>query len=183
MVLQVTRVQVTDVPEVRALKYQTVETPDPQAFEGERTVTQKGVEGQQTITWRVTLTDGVETGREQLSSAVTTPAVDEQVAVGTKVKPVPAPAPAPAPSSTAVVSADGLNWAALAKCESGGRPDAVSASGKYRGLYQFSTSTWASVGGSGDPAAASATEQTMRAQMLYARSGAAQWGCGSHLSD
>ncbi|MCW2618033.1 MAG: putative transglycosylase, partial [Modestobacter sp.] len=44
-------------------------------------------------------------------------------------------------------------------------------------------STWAGVGGSGDPAEASAEEQTMRAQMLYARSGAGQWGCGSHLFD
>ena len=175
MVLRVTRVQVTEISEVKTLDYQTVESPDAEAFEGERTVTQKGEEGEQTVTWRVTLTDGVETGREQLSSAVTTPAVDEQVSVGTKEKPA---APSPA-----VVSSDGLNWAALAQCESGGRPNAVSASGKYRGLYQFSTSTWASVGGSGDPAAASAEEQTMRAQMLYARSGAGQWGCGSHLGD
>jgi uncharacterized protein YabE (DUF348 family) len=173
MVLRVIRVQVDDVTEVRSLDYQTVETPDPEALEGTRTVTRKGVEGQQTLTWRVTTTDGVETGREQLSAVVTTPAVDQQVSVGTKEK----------PAVTAVASADGLNWAALAQCESGGRPDAVSASGTYRGMYQFSRSTWASVGGTGDPAAASAEEQTTRAQMLYARSGAGQWGCGSHLYD
>jgi uncharacterized protein YabE (DUF348 family) len=173
MVLRVTRVQVREVTEVQTLDFTTVETPDAEAFTGDRTVTQKGVEGQQTVTWRVTTTDGVETGREQVSSVVSKPAVDQQVSVGTKEK----------PASTAVVSADGLNWAALAKCESGGRPDAVSSSGTYRGMYQFSRSTWASVGGSGDPAAASADEQTMRAQMLYARSGAGQWGCGSHLND
>jgi len=173
MVLRVTRVQVTDVTEVQSVDYQTVETPDPEAFEGDRTVTQEGVEGQRTVTWRVTVTDGVETGRDQLDTVVTTPAVDEQVTVGTKEKPV----------SAAVVSADGLNWAALAKCESGGRPNAVSASGTYRGMYQFSRATWAGVGGAGDPAAASVEEQTMRAQMLYARSGAGQWGCGSHLFD
>ena len=173
MVLRVTRVQVTDVTEVRTVDYETVESEDAEAFEGERTVTQEGVEGEQTVTWRVTVTDGVETGREQLETVVTQPAVDELVSVGTKEK----------PASTAVVSADGLNGAALAKCESGGRPDAVSASGKYRGLYQFSQTTWAGVGGSGDPAAASVAEQTMRAQMLYARSGAGQWGCGSHLND
>jgi uncharacterized protein YabE (DUF348 family) len=171
MVLRVTRVQVSEVTEVVPLDYASVETPDDEAFQGDRTVTQKGVEGEQTVTWRITVTDGVETGREQLNSAVTTPAVDEQVTVGTK------------PAETAVVSADGLNWAALAQCESGGRPNAVSASGKYRGMYQFSSSAWASVGGSGDPAAASADEQTMRAQLLYARSGAGQWGCGSHLFD
>ncbi|WP_246080628.1 resuscitation-promoting factor [Modestobacter altitudinis] len=175
MVLWVTRVQVEDVTEVRPVDYTTVETEDPEADEGDRTVTQEGVEGQQTITWRVTRTDGVETGREQVDAAVTTPPVDELVSVGTK-EPVAA-------ASSAVVSADGLNWAALARCESGGRPNAVSASGTYRGLYQFSRATWAGVGGSGDPAAASVAEQTMRAQMLYARSGAGQWGCGSHLFD
>jgi uncharacterized protein YabE (DUF348 family) len=174
MVLRVTRVQVTDVTEVQPVDFATVETPDPNAVEGDRTVTTEGVPGERTVTWRVTVTDGVETGREQLQSVVSTPAVDEQVAVGTQPKPE---------EPAAVVSADGLNWAALAQCESGGRPNAVSASGKYRGMYQFSMTTWAGVGGSGDPAAASVEEQTMRAQMLYARSGAGQWGCGSHLFD
>jgi uncharacterized protein YabE (DUF348 family) len=182
MVLQVTRVTVEDVAEVRSLDYQTVETPDAEALVGDRTVTQKGVEGSQTITWRVSRTDGVETGREQLSAKVTQKPVDEQVAVGTKPKPEPKPEPA-AVEASAPASADGLNWAALARCESGGRPDAVSASGTYRGMYQFSRQTWAGVGGSGDPAAASVEEQTKRAQMLYARSGAGQWGCGSHLND
>jgi uncharacterized protein YabE (DUF348 family) len=173
MVLRITRVVVTDVTEVQPLDHATVETPDPDAFQGQRTVTQRGVEGEQTTTWRVTVTDGVETGRERLATVVSTPPVDEQVAVGTKEKPA-----APAP----VVSADGLNWSALAACESGGRPNAVSGTGKYRGMYQFSTGTWAAVGGSGDPAAASAEEQTMRAQMLYARSGAGQWPhCGPRL--
>ena len=171
MVLRVTRVQVAQVTEVRSVDYKSVETPDPEAFVGDRTVTQKGVEGQQTVTWRVTSTDGVETGREQVSAVVTQPAVDEQVTVGTKEKPA-------APSA----SADGLNWAALAKCESGGNPKAVNPAGYY-GLYQFSLSTWASVGGSGNPTNASADEQTSRAQALYARGGAGQWGCGKHLSD
>src|SRR5205085_2151565 len=83
-------------------------------------VTPKGAKGEQTVTWRVTTTDGVETGREQIGAAVTKPAVDEQVAVGSKAKPA-APAATDAPAATA----DGLNWAALAKCESGGNPRAV----------------------------------------------------------
>jgi hypothetical protein len=58
----------------------------------------------------------------------------------------------------------------------------VSGTGKYRGMYQFSQGTWNAVGGSGDPAAASADEQTYRAQLLYQRSGAGQWPhCGSRL--
>jgi hypothetical protein len=69
---------------------------------------------------------------------------------------------------------------AIASCESGGNPRAVSSTGMYRGKYQFSRETWAGVGGSGDPAAASEAEQDRRAAMLYARSGAGQWPvCGS----
>jgi len=40
--------------------------------------------------------------------------------------------------------------------------------------------TWATVGGMGDPAAASETEQDRRAALLYKRSGATPWPvCGS----
>ena len=67
----------------------------------------------------------------------------------------------------------------IAMCESGGDPTAVSAGGTYRGLYQFDLRTWQSVGGSGDPAAASPAEQGRRAAILYARRGPAPWPvCG-----
>jgi hypothetical protein len=69
---------------------------------------------------------------------------------------------------------------AIAACESGGDPTAVSADGTYRGLFQFDYGTWASVGGTGDPAAASAAEQYQRAAILYARSGSSPWPvCGA----
>lgn len=68
---------------------------------------------------------------------------------------------------------------AIAQCESHGDPDAISASGTYRGKYQFDLSTWASVGGSGDPAAASESEQDRRAAMLYRSGGPGRWPvCG-----
>jgi uncharacterized protein YabE (DUF348 family) len=174
MRLQVFRVQVTDQVLTAPVPFRTVETDDPEAFEGEETVTQEGVPGEQATTVRVTVVDGVETAREELSTTVTRPAVDELVTVGTKERPVPA--------GGVPATADGLNWAALAQCESGGRPTAVSSTGKYHGLYQFSVATWQSVGGSGLPSQASAEEQTTRAQMLYARSGAGQWPhCGPRL--
>ncbi|WP_104525847.1 resuscitation-promoting factor [Blastococcus atacamensis] len=170
MRLQVFRVQVGDVTETTAIPHGTVETKDDAAFQGDEKVTQQGVDGEQRTIWRVTLVDGRETGREKLASEVTRKPVDEHVTVGTKARPANSPA------------ADGLDWAALARCESGGRPNAVSASGKYRGMYQFSQSTWNAVGGTGDPAAASADEQTYRAQLLYNRSGAGQWPhCGKNL--
>lgn len=68
---------------------------------------------------------------------------------------------------------------AIASCESGGNPSAVSADGSYRGKYQFSFETWAAVGGSGDPAAAPEAEQDYRAALLYAQSGSSPWPiCG-----
>jgi hypothetical protein len=51
--------------------------------------------------------------------------------------------------------------------------------GGYRGLYQFDCQTWQSVGGSGDPAAASPAEQTRRAAILRSRRGSSPWpNCG-----
>lgn len=68
---------------------------------------------------------------------------------------------------------------AIASCESGGSPTAVSADGSYRGKYQFDYGTWESVGGSGDPAAASEAEQDYRAALLYSQSGSSPWPiCG-----
>jgi transglycosylase-like protein len=68
---------------------------------------------------------------------------------------------------------------AIAACESGGDPHALGGGGTYRGKYQFDQSTWASVGGTGDPAAAPEAEQDKRAAMLYARVGRSAWPvCG-----
>ena len=68
---------------------------------------------------------------------------------------------------------------AIAACESGGDPGAVSADGAYRGKYQFSYETWAAMGGSGDPAAASEDEQDQRAAALMAQAGTSPWpSCG-----
>ena len=67
----------------------------------------------------------------------------------------------------------------IGACESGGDPTAVSSDGSYRGKYQFDSGTWASVGGSGDPAAAPEAEQDYRAALLYVQSGSSPWPvCG-----
>jgi len=95
--------------------------------------------------------------------------------------PTPPEPPAPASGGDGPV-AGGPSYAVLgriAQCESGGNPRAVSSSGQYRGKYQFDTGTWASVGGSGDPAAASEAEQDRRAAMLYIERGPSPWPiCG-----
>jgi predicted ribosomally synthesized peptide with SipW-like signal peptide len=170
MRLQVFRVQVSEVQAAAPIPHERVETQDGDMFQGDEKVTVPGVDGEQVSTFRVTVVDGVETARETLSTTVTREPVTEQVTVGTKERPANSPA------------ADGLNWAALAQCESGGRPNVVSANGKYHGLYQFSVATWQSVGGSGLPSQASPDEQTYRAQLLYNKAGRGQWPhCGRLL--
>jgi hypothetical protein len=68
---------------------------------------------------------------------------------------------------------------AIAACESGGNPEAVSPEGAYMGLYQFDQGTWESVGGTGSPTEAPAEEQTYRAALLYSESGSSPWPiCG-----
>jgi hypothetical protein len=72
----------------------------------------------------------------------------------------------------------------IAECESGGRLDAVSPGGTYRGKYQFHRDTWASVGGTVDPIKASEDEQDKRAYVLFRRSGVRQWPvCGPKAAD
>jgi hypothetical protein len=69
--------------------------------------------------------------------------------------------------------------AAIAACESGGRPGALSAGGAFRGKYQFAWGTWRAMGGRGDPAAAPEPEQDYRAWLLYQLRGAQPWPvCG-----
>jgi hypothetical protein len=69
----------------------------------------------------------------------------------------------------------------IAECESGGDPEAVSPSGRYRGKYQFLRSTWKEWGGRGaDPAEASEAHQDRVALRLYRARGAAPWPtCGA----
>ncbi len=69
--------------------------------------------------------------------------------------------------------------ASIAWCESHNDPRAVGGGGAYRGLYQFSFSTWRVVGGWGDPAAAPRSEQTWRAWRLLSTHGSGHWPvCG-----
>lgn len=120
---------------------------------------------------------------------VAKPVVKKPVVKKPAARPVAAKPPTkpvvrkPAPKAPAnKPAADNLNWRALAMCESGNNPRAVSRTGRYRGLYQFAMATWRSVGGVGDPIDASRDEQTYRAQILYRRVGAGAWGsCASRL--
>jgi resuscitation-promoting factor RpfB len=162
------------------IEAETVERENPDLPEGEREVVTEPEDGLKEITTLLVLRHGEEV-RHELSEETLTPPVEGLVEIGTRVE---EDTSAPPQGGGA---AGGLNWAGLAECESNGNPAAVNSAGGYYGLYQFSTTTWESVGGSGLPSEAGPAEQTQRAQQLYNTVGGdwqSQWPhCGVHLFD
>jgi uncharacterized protein YabE (DUF348 family) len=161
-----------------AVPFGTEERPDASLAKGTRRQLQAGKQGVVLRTVERVVVNGVLESATVMSDEQVSAPVTRIVAVGTKAA---APARAAAPRQS-TGGADGLNWPALAQCESGGNPRIVSSNGRYHGLYQFSTSTWRSVGGAGVASQASPDEQTYRAKLLYSRAGAGQWPhCGPRL--
>jgi len=77
-------------------------------------------------------------------------------------------------------SADsGVNWDAVAQCESGGNWGANTGNGAYGGL-QFKQATWTAHGGQGSPASATREEQIRVAENVMTKQGIGAWpSCGS----
>ncbi|MDF3293810.1 resuscitation-promoting factor [Streptomyces silvisoli] len=160
------RTQVREEP----IPFHTVRQPDPAQFKGTEVVVIPGEVGVRQVSYEQRTVNGVKDKPRQTGSRVLKEPIDEVIAVGTR------------PQPTSVAGADGLNWAGLARCEAGGRPNAVDPSGTYGGLYQFDTHTWHALGGTGRPQDAPAAEQTYRAKKLYVRRGASPWPvCGHKL--
>jgi uncharacterized protein YabE (DUF348 family) len=171
MEIVVTRVKVATVRRTFTIDHDLVRRADSDLYVGQQKVLQRGRDGRGVIISRVVRHDGAVVRERRLDRRVLSQPRRQIVAYGTTPRPFSAPA----------TGAEGLNWSALAACESGGNPRAVNAAGYY-GLYQFALSTWYSVGGTGNPVDASPSEQTYRAQILYQRSGAGQWPvCGPLL--
>jgi uncharacterized protein YabE (DUF348 family) len=168
--ITVERITGTQATKEVPVDFSTTEQQDPSSYVGSRTTVTEGVPGVQQVVYAYQTINGVKQAPKIISKTITKQPVNAVVKVGTKAVP------------NTVAGADNLNWAGLAACESGGNPHSVGGGGLYFGLYQFSVSTWASMGGSGSPANATAAEQTYRAKLLYVRSGAGQWPvCGRNL--
>jgi LysM repeat protein len=96
------------------------------------------------------------------------------------VDPASAPAPAPAPAAG---SSGGVNWSAIAACESGGNWSADTGNGFYGGL-QFTQGTWLGYGGgqyASSASQATPSEQIAVAQRVLAGQGIGAWPvCGAN---
>ena len=83
------------------------------------------------------------------------------------------------PSTSSGYSPSGI-WSCIARYESGGNPATDTGNGYY-GMYQFTMGTWQAAGGTGNPAAASAAEQTAVAQRVLQQQGWGAWPVTSRM--
>jgi uncharacterized protein YabE (DUF348 family) len=180
--LVIRRVTQGQVVQAVPVAYATQQTSDATLAKGQTTVVNAGANGSSNVTWAVTYVDGVQTAQTVVSTVVVTAPTARVVKIGTKVTVVAAP-PATTSGSTPV-SSSGLNWDAVAACESGGNWAINTGNGYYGGL-QFNASTWLSNGGGAyAPRADLATkaQQIAVATNLYNARGAAPWPvCGKRL--
>ncbi|GAA2385466.1 hypothetical protein GCM10010420_04950 [Streptomyces glaucosporus] len=168
----VTVLRITDTERVREepIAFTTVRREDPTLPRGTEVVAQTGRPGLRRITHELRTVNGVRLRPRHVETVVVREPRPQIVRVGTREAPA------------SVRGADHLDWDALARCESGGRPDAVDPTGTHGGLYQFDTRTWRSLGGRGRPQDAPPAEQTYRAKKLYVQKGASPWPvCGRKL--
>lgn len=169
-VVRITRVDGRNMVDTVPIGFDVVRKPDSSMYKGDTKTLRAGRVGTLRRTFTLRVVDGKVTQKRLISSVRVSDPVTKIVAYGTKYRPYSVP------------GADHLNWWRLAQCESGNRPRAVSSGGTYRGLYQFSLSTWRGVGGKGDPIDWGRDEQTYRAKLLYMRRGAGPWPtCGKYL--
>ncbi|MFD3664337.1 ubiquitin-like domain-containing protein [Streptomyces sp. NPDC058659] len=168
----VTVLRITGSRQVReeVIPYAVERVRDPELFAGTEVVERQGVAGVRRVTYALRTVNGVRQKPRRTGEEIVREPVSRKVRIGTRALP------------TSVAGADGLDWGALAACESGGRPNAVDPSGTYGGLYQFDPGTWRSLGGKGTAQNAPAAEQTFRAKKLYVQRGASPWPhCGRRL--
>jgi uncharacterized protein YabE (DUF348 family) len=141
-------------------------------YEGDVQVVTAGVQGQEDVTYNDTYYDGTLVARSTVKVHVLSQPSLQTERVGTKPRPQPA------------VSSNGLNWDAVAACESGGNWHINTGNGYYGGL-QFDIGTWDANGGAqyaSRPDLATREQQIAVANRLYAARGSSPWPvCGANL--
>ena len=175
LAIRVQRVTSKKVTQHLSTDYPIVRHSDASMYEGSTKVVTKGKEGSTDVTYEILYIDGQRAGKKLVARSVVTAPKTQVVKVGTKKRPKP---------KVSSSSSNGLNWDAVASCESGGNWHINTGNGFYGGL-QFDIGTWDSNGG-GQYAAradlASREQQIAVATTLYNKRGSSPWPvCGSRL--
>jgi len=170
----VQRVSIKRSTVTETVDYRTVQQNDSSMYAGDTKIITNGREGSARATYAAVFIDGKYAGRTLVTRTVTSQPTTQVEKVGTKQKPAPAP----------VASSSGLNWDAVAACESGGNWSINTGNGFYGGL-QFDYGTWLSNGGGAyAPRADLATreQQIAIATKVYDARGSSPWPvCGANL--
>ena len=152
-----------------AVAFRVIKRYTSQMYVGQTRIIRPGRSGSTEVTYRVVYVDGKFTGRTVIDRNVLRAPTARVERVGTKHRPL---------------LNNGLNWDAVAQCESGGDWHINTGNGFYGGL-QFDYSTWLSYGGGAyAPRADLATraEQITVATRLYNARGSSPWPvCGAYL--
>jgi uncharacterized protein YabE (DUF348 family) len=169
-VVRITRVDGRTSVENDPIPFSVVRKPDASMYRGDTKVIRAGRVGVMKRTYALRFVNGKLAGKKLTKAVRTAEPVAKILRYGTKKRPYSVP------------GADHLNWWRLAQCESGNNPRSTGGNGTYRGLYQFTLSSWHGVGGKGDPIDWGRDEQTYRAKLLYMRRGSSPWPtCGHYL--
>jgi hypothetical protein len=126
-----------EVTETRPIAFTSSTQADGSLAKGQSKVIQAGVSGTETLVYKVTYTNGKQTGKVIASTSITVPPINEIVANGTYVAPAPAPVPHPS-----CINGSYVNLAGSTVCSPETSPSApAGASAKCRdGTYSFSQS-------------------------------------------
>ena len=175
------------VVERQSIGFSTSYQQDSSMYKDQSDVARDGKSGVAAVKYAAVYVDGKLVGKAQVSRSVVIAPVSKIVNVGTQERPAPPPpssSSSGSSSSSAPADTSGLNWDAVANCESGGNWHINSGNGFYGGL-QFDYSTWLANGG-GQYASradlASREQQIAIANKLYAARGSSPWPvCGQYL--
>jgi resuscitation-promoting factor RpfB len=181
------RVRTKLVTDRQRIDYAVIRHNDSSMYQGDTSVVTAGQAGSRKITYKLVYVDAKLASKTLLSKRVLSQPTTQVEKVGIKPRPQPKQQPKqqPQPQSPAPpVTNNGLNWDAVASCESGGNWHINTGNGFYGGL-QFSESTWLGEGGGAYAARAdlaSREQQITIATKLYNQSGSGSWPvCGQYL--
>jgi uncharacterized protein YabE (DUF348 family) len=171
------------VTERQSIDFPTTKQQDSSMYEDQSTVVRAGKEGVSSVKYALVSVDGKQVGRTMVSRRVLTAPVSQIEKVGTKSRPAPPPSSGGGGASPPA-NTGGLNWDAVAACESGGNWHINTGNGFYGGL-QFDSGTWLANGGGAYAQRAdlaSREQQIAVANRLYAARGSSPWPvCGANL--
>jgi uncharacterized protein YabE (DUF348 family) len=183
-IIRISRLKYATTSVTVAVPYSTVSQPDASSYVGTNTVVSAGKPGSKRITYQLVYVDGKLAGKIAVSATMLSQPVAQVEKTGSKQQPSSSGSSGSGGGAVPPPSTSGLNWDAVAQCESGGNWHINTGNGFYGGL-QFDYGTWLSNGGGAyAPRAdlASREQQIAVANRLYAARGSSPWPvCGARL--